>query len=84
MDKVQPLRSHQEELPPRREMPQNESVHAAVGTLQLRVELGDEMCVVTILKMITYTLISRPTFPSPGQSREEFIRGGYEDSYFLN
>ena len=51
-------------------MPQNESVHAAVGTLQLRVELGDEMCVVvTILKMITYMLIKRPTLLSHPQAK---------------
>ena len=43
VDKVQPLRSHQEELPPRREVPQNEPLHAALGAFQLRLELGHEM-----------------------------------------
>ena len=43
VDQVQPLRGHEEELPARREVPQDEAVRPTVGAVQLRVELGDAM-----------------------------------------
>ena len=65
MDKVQPLRSHQEELPPRRKVPQNEPVLEAIGTVQLRVELGNEMYVLAILKMNYHKDFDFMTYFSP-------------------